>query len=77
MSRRRAASRRGPRDHDLVQGPGYVAGAELMYTIERDGMHLREPFRGTSGILSGNITHGRAEDEEQDVGEGPEPLPDD
>lgn len=47
------------------------------YTIEADGMHLGEPFRGTSGILSGNITHGRAEDEEQDVGEGPEPLPDD
>ena len=40
------------------------------YTIEADGMHIGQPFHGTSGILSGNITHGRAEDEEEDAGEG-------
>jgi circadian clock protein KaiC len=40
------------------------------YTIEADGMHVGPPFHGTSGILSGNITHGRAEDEEEDAGEG-------
>ncbi|MBB4639305.1 circadian clock protein KaiC [Longimicrobium terrae] len=27
------------------------------YTIDGNGMHLGEPFRNTSGILSGNITH--------------------
>lgn len=42
------------------------------FTIDRHGMHVGDAFRGTSGILSGNITHGRAEDEEEDVGEGAE-----
>ncbi|HEX2210600.1 MAG TPA: circadian clock protein KaiC [Longimicrobium sp.] len=46
------------------------------YTIDGDGLHLGVPFHGTSGILSGNITHGRAEDEEVAPGEGPEPAED-
>ena len=33
------------------------------YTIDSQGMHLGDRFRGTSGILSGNITH-REEDED-------------
>jgi circadian clock protein KaiC len=43
------------------------------YTIDERGLRLGEPFRATSGILSGNITHGRAEDEEEAPGEGPQP----
>lgn len=41
------------------------------FTIDEQGMRMGEPFRATSGILSGNITHGRAEDEEEAPGEGP------
>jgi circadian clock protein KaiC len=35
------------------------------FTIDAGGMRLGDPFRATSGILSGNITHGRSEDDDR------------
>lgn len=35
------------------------------FTIDAEGMKLGEAFRSTSGILSGNITHGRSDDEQR------------
>ena len=37
------------------------------YTIGADGMHLGEPFHDVSGILSGHVTVGRADDGDEEA----------
>lgn len=61
MSRGRVASR-VLRGRDPVQRRGSLAGAELMYTLARDGRCVAGPFRNTGGMLSGSVARGWVED---------------
>lgn len=39
------------------------------FTIDPGGMRVGQPFRGTGGILSGNFTHERADEDPEDGGD--------